>query len=289
MCSQFWNALARKNKLEGVTEKHVDTVVAIHNNMNENTWKQVLEWEKLHDNNPGRADEDGRAPKLLKFIGRPDELSPKAKLKMLFGHPSPFDRHDWTVDRGGTLVRYIIDYYHDESAVDKDAAPRSMADAHAMQSIKVEVRPALDSFSAIIDRLWFMPLAQFKGTTAYKEPDFFAPSAMQIAENQRVRVIDNHWKNIQEKCVTCKQKLATAANEEEQSVAAVELRKCIAEVVCPVEAADFAKSTLAHKASSASSAGGTQAEESLRRVSISYSSMLKCLELFEVDSKNIRR
>ena len=26
----------------------MDTVVAIHNNMNENTWAQLLAWEKLH-------------------------------------------------------------------------------------------------------------------------------------------------------------------------------------------------------------------------------------------------
>lgn len=29
-------------------EKDMDTVVAIHNNMNENTWAQLLAWEKLH-------------------------------------------------------------------------------------------------------------------------------------------------------------------------------------------------------------------------------------------------
>jgi hypothetical protein len=27
----------------------MDTVVAIHNNMNENTWAQLLAWEKLHE------------------------------------------------------------------------------------------------------------------------------------------------------------------------------------------------------------------------------------------------
>eukprot|EP01035_Chromulina_nebulosa_P003528 gene3528-4814_t len=36
----FWNALARKKKLEGVAEADMDTVIAIHNNMNENTWRQ---------------------------------------------------------------------------------------------------------------------------------------------------------------------------------------------------------------------------------------------------------
>jgi hypothetical protein len=37
----FWNALARKDKLQGVQEEDMDTVIAIHNNMNESTWYQV--------------------------------------------------------------------------------------------------------------------------------------------------------------------------------------------------------------------------------------------------------
>ena len=48
----------------------------------------------------------------MRFVGKPDELSPKAMLKYYLGlAPRPFDRHDWTVDRCGTEVRYIIDYY----------------------------------------------------------------------------------------------------------------------------------------------------------------------------------
>ena len=30
----------------GVDEDDVETIVAIHNNMNERTWKQVMKWEK---------------------------------------------------------------------------------------------------------------------------------------------------------------------------------------------------------------------------------------------------
>merc|ERR1719498_1740064 len=61
----FFNALHRKGKGEGVQEDAMHAVVAIHNNMNENTWKEVLKWESLH------ADECSD-PKLLRFIGRPD-------------------------------------------------------------------------------------------------------------------------------------------------------------------------------------------------------------------------
>ena len=121
----------RKNKTEGAVEEDISTVVAVHNNMNENTWSQVLLWEALHP--PNSPDDQ---PKLLRFLGRPHDLSPKARLKVLFGHPEPFDRHDWVVDRKGTEIRYIIDYYNDESEVKVDKKPLHMMDTSSMRSIK---------------------------------------------------------------------------------------------------------------------------------------------------------
>jgi len=44
----FFNALRRKGKDDGFREENADIVVAIHNNMNERTWGQVLMWEKLY-------------------------------------------------------------------------------------------------------------------------------------------------------------------------------------------------------------------------------------------------
>ena len=35
----------------------------------------------------------------------------KAKFFNMIGIDLPFDRHDWTVDRCGTEVKYVIDYY----------------------------------------------------------------------------------------------------------------------------------------------------------------------------------
>jgi cytochrome c heme-lyase len=154
--------LVRKNKSEGANERDMDAVVAVHNNMNENTWRQVLAWEKLHDETYSADPSTGRNPKLLRFLGRPDEYSPKARLKMLFGHPAPFDRHDWTVDRAGEEVRYVIDYYHDESAVTKDQMPKHMHDFGSMQSIVVDVRPALDSVKSVFDIVFKMPLARVR-------------------------------------------------------------------------------------------------------------------------------
>ena len=80
----FWNALVRKDKADGADETDMDTVVAVHNAMNEATWSKILEWEKLREGPP---------PELVSFTGRPHDLSPKALLKIyVFGHPKPFDR-----------------------------------------------------------------------------------------------------------------------------------------------------------------------------------------------------
>eukprot|EP00955_Chlamydomonas_euryale_P092685 364731-Chlamydomonas_euryale.AAC.12 len=66
--------------------------------MNERTWHNVMMWERLH------ASECG-APMLLKFQGKPHDLSPLAWVRQMLGGPAPFDRHDWTIDRCGKEVR----------------------------------------------------------------------------------------------------------------------------------------------------------------------------------------
>jgi cytochrome c heme-lyase len=77
--------------------------------MNEMTWNTVAQWERLHASAPGGG------PRLSRFIGRPHDLSPRARLNVAMGHAPPFDRHDWFITRGSQEVRYIIDFYFDES------------------------------------------------------------------------------------------------------------------------------------------------------------------------------
>lgn len=60
---------------------------------------------------------------------------------MPFSYPLPFDRHDWIVDRCGKDVRYIIDYY--DGGVGHRRQPVALLD----------VRPALDSFESVWDRM----------------------------------------------------------------------------------------------------------------------------------------
>jgi cytochrome c heme-lyase len=267
----FWNALVRKNKTDGANEEDIETVVAVHNNMNERTWKQVLVWEDLHN-----IEGIGREPKLLRFLGKPDDLSPKARFKMLFGHPAPFDRHDWIIDRGGKEIRYIIDYYHDESVVNDDMKPKQLQDFKSMKSIKIDVRPALDSTEAILDRIIYMPKQHYiKGNTKYELVPFFPPKKMKKAEENKIEKLNTQWKNIQINCENVKEELKKCSNDDDCGVATVNLQKCIGTIICPSVVAAFDKSVKNSKNNI----------DNNKDIEISYGNMLKCLETFELDSK----
>lgn len=131
----FYNALVRKGKADDVDENDVATVVSVHNAMNEDTWDRVVTWEKLH---PRAAENEG--PKLVRFRGRPDDLSPLAWARYLMGGGKPFDRHDWWIERGDEEIRYVVDYYFKE---DKAGTP---------EQFELVVRPALDSVGSAMDR-----------------------------------------------------------------------------------------------------------------------------------------
>ncbi|KAJ6620619.1 cytochrome c/c1 heme-lyase [Mycena sp. CBHHK59/15] len=140
---QFYNALARKGRETPEELAHVETMVEIHNFLNEQAWQEVLKWEKR----AYPADD----MQLARFRGRPGEMSPKARFWMLAGWfmPSrfntepPFDRHDWVVRRPqtGEEVRYVIDYY--SAPPEPDGSP----------VFSLDVRPALDSFGSIKERI----------------------------------------------------------------------------------------------------------------------------------------
>ncbi|WRT69120.1 uncharacterized protein IL334_006104 [Kwoniella shivajii] len=146
---QFYNALVRKGW--ETPEDSVEVMVDIHNFLNERAWQEVMRWEKRL---PG-----GENAQLARFTGRPGELSPKARMHLLFGKffPSsfntepPFDRHDWIVTRPvetstkipkeETSTRYVIDYY--SAPPDEDGNP----------VFSLDVRPALDTFESISERV----------------------------------------------------------------------------------------------------------------------------------------
>ncbi|KAJ2758936.1 Cytochrome c1 heme lyase, partial [Coemansia nantahalensis] len=77
-------------------------------------------------------------PKLLRFEGKAKQMTPKARLRSLVGYQPPFDRHDWTVDRCGTRVTYVIDFYEGR---------RDPSNPHK-PSFFLDVRPALTAAGA---------------------------------------------------------------------------------------------------------------------------------------------
>jgi len=267
----FWNALVRKNKTEGASEEDMDHVVRIHNSMNENTWNVIMEWERLH-----AVQGPGREPKLLRFLGRPQDYSPKARLKMLFGHVSPFDRHDWIVDRGGEEVRYVIDYYHDEAGAPLDQSPQHKSDFNSIKSIKIDVRPAIDSPQSIIDRIVLMPYQLLTGETRFKPMPFFPPSATVLAERRQQLQLKEMWQQVRERCEADKTRLMNCKTDQECANATIALQRCTASVACPSIAIAFDESVKAQP---------YEAEKAER----AYQSMTKCLDLFEVDSRKAFR
>ncbi|KAF8163137.1 cytochrome C1 heme lyase [Crassisporium funariophilum] len=133
--AQFFAAMARKNHNPDASD--MKTIVPIHNAVNERAWGEILKWES------GRGGDACGGVKLVNFKGKPSEKSPKARWNMLLGYAGPFDRHDWVVDRCGTRMRYIIDFYtgHTGNSPNGDI------------SFYLDVRPALDSWEGIKMRL----------------------------------------------------------------------------------------------------------------------------------------
>ncbi|KAH3664360.1 hypothetical protein WICMUC_005745 [Wickerhamomyces mucosus] len=148
---QMFNAMLRKGKAEDIPEDAVESMVDVHNFLNEGAWQEILQWEKSY------IEISKIEPRLIQFTGRPDDLSPKARLYLqlskifpeTFNTEPPFDRHDWYVLRSSAngnkneweKIRYIIDYYGGPD------------DENGMPTFFLDVRPALDNLTNVKDRL----------------------------------------------------------------------------------------------------------------------------------------
>jgi hypothetical protein len=76
--AQFFTAMARKNHDPQAAD--MKTIVPIHNAVNERAWAEVMKWEA------GRGGDVCGGVKLINFKGKPGELSPRARWKMLLGY-----------------------------------------------------------------------------------------------------------------------------------------------------------------------------------------------------------
>ena len=184
----MYNALLRKGYTD-TPEDAIESMVAVHNFLNEGAWQEILDWEsrfsaglyegwrrcssgplplqqssfsgswKQLQRQDGEGDgEESRynvpPPSLIRFMGRPGDLTPKARMLQVAGwmwpakysSDLPFDRHDWYVRRhlpdGSTReVRYVIDYY--------SGPPEPTGEP----VFYLDVRPAVDGPTAVVERM----------------------------------------------------------------------------------------------------------------------------------------
>lgn len=168
---QMYNAMRRKG-YDDAPEDAVESMVEVHNFLNEGAWREIRAWESqfaggvlgalraastTSSSSPATAatptDSSAEPPRLMRFEGRSKELTPKARVMQLMGRlwpekyspDPPFDRHDWYVMRfppagEPKTVRYVIDYY--------SGPPEPTGEP----VFYLDVRPAVDRPGAVAER-----------------------------------------------------------------------------------------------------------------------------------------
>ncbi|KAF2152034.1 cytochrome c1 heme lyase [Myriangium duriaei CBS 260.36] len=136
----FFDAMRRKSFSPDASD--MKSIVPIHNAVNERAWAEIKAWET------GRGSEKCGGPKLVSFSGDSKALTPKARMNGWLGYTAPFDRHDWVVDRCGTRVEYVIDFY----------SGRQDPNGKGGLNFYLDVRPKLNSFEG-----WKMRLGRVVG------------------------------------------------------------------------------------------------------------------------------
>lgn len=113
----MYNAMLRKGYTD-TPQDAVESMVAVHNFLNEGAWAEIVEWEQIFAKGLGRGwelcrkgnenvsiqlarertlselrnSDDLPEPSLVRFQGRPKELSPKARMMQTLGwlYPAKF-------------------------------------------------------------------------------------------------------------------------------------------------------------------------------------------------------
>jgi cytochrome c heme-lyase len=109
---QMYNALLRKGGEVDATA--VESMVSVHNFLNEGAWAEIVEWERRFGRGLGKGwemckrgeegsmaganlsqganEEEVVQPKLIRFMGRPKDMTPKAAVIQILGrvYPSAF-------------------------------------------------------------------------------------------------------------------------------------------------------------------------------------------------------
>ncbi|BGP41776.1 Cytochrome c1 heme lyase [Rhodotorula kratochvilovae] len=177
--ASFYSALQRKER--NPQARDMGIVVPIHNAVNERVWNQVLDWEREA---MGLKPGEETGSKLVSFVGKPKEVSPRARWKSLIGYTAPFDRHDWLVDRPlhppssasssspssspsdtpeSVRIRYVIDFYTGRGAGLLTPPPPAGTPPAPEENFRpnlaffIDCRPALDGWEGVrmrFNRYW---------------------------------------------------------------------------------------------------------------------------------------
>ena len=105
----MYNALLRKGGEVDATA--VESMVSVHNFLNEGAWAEIVEWERRFGRGlskgweickrgeegsmaganleQGANEEEVAQPKLIRFMGRPKDMTPKAAMIQLLGRVYP--------------------------------------------------------------------------------------------------------------------------------------------------------------------------------------------------------
>ena len=131
---QFFEAMQRKNW--NPDSQDMKVIVPIHNLVNERAWKHITMWEGSHYQ---EAIKQCGGITLTSFKGDSKKLTPRAWIKLyIWRQPPTFDRHDWTINRCGKEIEYVIDFYN--------------GDDNSGQ-VWLDVRPKLNSIEGVKLRL----------------------------------------------------------------------------------------------------------------------------------------
>lgn len=187
----MYNAMLRKGYTDTPAE-HVESMVAVHNFLNEGAWAEIEEWEGIFNRglwkgwetcsrgeqgiaferakrefleqqrqrrqaltgNTAEAEEDPLKPKLTRFQGRPGEPTPKARMLSLLGtvFPSYFTQEP-PFDRHDWYVsRTQPDGSTREVRYVIDYYSGGVEEETDQPVFYLDIRPALDSPTAAAER-----------------------------------------------------------------------------------------------------------------------------------------
>jgi cytochrome c heme-lyase len=179
----MYNAMLRKGYTD-TPEDAVESMVAVHNFLNEGAWNEIRAWERRFQSGlvegwrrcsrgeEGLEEEweshvafepssgttslpatQQNEPQLVRFMGRPRDMTPKAQFNQAlawlypakFSSEPPFDRHDWFVQR--TLPdgsKREVRYVIDYYSGEPEPSGEEV--------FYLDVRPAVDSPRAAAER-----------------------------------------------------------------------------------------------------------------------------------------